>query len=318
MSRMSILNAPGQQTEGFCMVKSASLRTDSKGGSYMDMVLADAGGECVAKIWNYGPSMGMFEPEDIVKIRGTVTIWKDSEQLKIERIRQATEADEVDMSKIVPCSPQDPDVAYEILWRETESIKEADLKRLVQYLMKEHKKEMLYYPAAVKLHHATRGGFLEHTLNVVSMGKAVAARYEGLDAELIVAGAILHDLGKLTELDTGKLGVASAYTAEGQLLGHINIGMAEVRAAAELLQVPEETAVLIEHMLLSHHGQPEFGSPKLPMFPEAEVLSTLDRLDAQLFEMFTALDGVVKGGFSERQWALDNRQLYQHGRKGMN
>ena len=81
MSRMSILNAPGQQTEGFCMVKSAALRTDSKGGAYMDMVLADAGGECVAKIWNYGPSMGMFEPEDIVKVRGTVTIWKDSEQL---------------------------------------------------------------------------------------------------------------------------------------------------------------------------------------------------------------------------------------------
>ena len=175
--------------------------------------------------------------------------------------------------------------------------------------MKAHKKEMLYYPAAVKLHHATRGGFLEHTLNVVSMGKAVAARYDKLDAELIVAGAILHDMGKLTELETGKLGVASAYTAQGQLLGHINIGMAEVRAAAELLQVPEETAVLIEHMLLSHHGQPEFGSPKLPMFPEAEVLSTLDRLDAQLFEMFAALDGVVKGGFSERQWALDNRQI---------
>ena len=313
MSRMSILNAPGQQTEGFCMVKSAALRTDSKGGAYMDMVLADAGGECVAKIWNYGPSMGMFEPEDIVKVRGTVTIWKDSEQLKIERIRQATEADQVDMSKIVPCSPQDPDAAYEILWRETEAFKDQDLKRLVQYLMKEHKREMLYYPAAVKLHHATRGGFLEHTLNIVSLGKAVAARYDHLDGELIVAGAILHDIGKLTELDTGKLGVASAYTAEGQLLGHINIGMAEVRSAAELLQVPEETAILLEHMLLSHHGQPEFGSPKLPMFPEAEVLSTLDRLDAQLFEMFTALDGVLKGGFSERQWALDNRQLYQHG-----
>ena len=98
MSRMSILNAPGQQTEGFCMVKSAALRTDSKGGSYMDLVLADAGGECVAKIWNYGPSMGMFEPEDIVKVRGTVTIWKDSEQLKIERIRQATEADQVSLA----------------------------------------------------------------------------------------------------------------------------------------------------------------------------------------------------------------------------
>jgi 3'-5' exoribonuclease len=159
--------------------------------------------------------MGIFEPEDIVKVRGTVTIWKDSEQLKIERIRQANETDEVDMAKIVPCSPQDPEVAFEILWRETESFRDQDLKRLVQYLMKAHKREMLYYPAAVKLHHATRGGFLEHTLNVVSMGKAVAARYPGLDGELIVAGAILHDIGKLAELDTGKLGIATAYTAEG-------------------------------------------------------------------------------------------------------
>ena len=259
--------------------------------------------------------MGMYEPEDIVKVRGVVTIWKDSEQLKIERIRQATEADQVDMSRIVPCSPQDPHAAYELLWQETEAFRDQDLKRLVQYLMKEHKQQMLYYPAAVKLHHATRGGFLEHTLNIVSLGKAVAARYPELDVELIVAGAILHDVGKLSELATGKLGIATAYTPEGQLLGPINIGMAEVRSAAELLQIPEETAVLLEHMLLSHHGQPEFGSPKLPMFPEAEVLSVMDRLYAQLFEMFSALDGVMKGGFSERQWALDNRQLYQHGRK---
>ena len=315
MSRMNLLNAPGQQVEGFCLVKSAAVRTDSKGGTYMDMVLADAGGECVGKIWNYVPSMGLYEPEDVIKVRGTITVWKDSEQLRIERIRQATEADGVDMSQIVPCSPLDPKAAYEYLWQETEGFRDQDLKRLVQYIMKEHKNEMLCYPAAVKLHHATRGGFLEHTTNLVRMGKVVARHYPQLDGELIIAGAILHDIGKLGELATGKLGIATAYTPEGQLLGHINMGMAEVRAAAELLQVPEQTSVLLQHMLLSHHGQPEFGSPKLPMFPEAEVLSTLDRLDAQLFEMFAALEGVQAGGFSERQWALDNRQLYQHGRK---
>lgn len=315
MSRMNLLTGPGPQVEGFCLVKSASLRMDSKGSAYMDMVLADAGGECVAKIWNYLSSMGSFEPEDVVKVRGTLTVWKDNEQLRIERIRQATEADAVDMAQIVPCSPQDPRQAFDALWQETESFADGDLRRLVQYLMKEYQPQMLYFPAAVKLHHATRGGFLEHTLHLVRLGKAVARLYPQLDGDLITAGAILHDLGKLKELATGKLGIATAYTPEGQLLGHINIGMAEVRAAAELLQIPEQTSLLLQHMLLAHHGQPEFGSPKPPMFPEAEVLSTVDRLDAQLFEMFAALEGVQPGGFSERQWALDNRQLYQHGRK---
>ena len=148
------------------------------------------------------------------------------------------------------------------------------------------------------------------------MGRAICQLYPALDRDLVTAGATLHDIGKLYELQTGKLGLATAYTPEGQLLGHINIGISLIHNAADRLDIPEETAMLLEHMLLSHHGQPEFGSPKFPMFPEAEVLSECDLLDSRLFEMFDALSTVSKGGFSDRLWALDNRQLYQHGRKG--
>ena len=187
----------------------------------------------------------------------------------------------------------------------------AELKAIVLHLMKQNREKLLYFPAAVKLHHATRGGLLHHTLSIVKLAKAVCAAYPALDGELVYAGAILHDIGKLIELDANELGLAGAYTAEGQLIGHISLGMIAVDNAAKELGVSAKTSMLLEHMLLSHHGVPEFGSPKFPMFPEAEVLSELDLLDSRLYEMFSALDSVQDGAFTERQWALDNRQLYK-------
>ena len=127
------------------------------------------------------------------------------------------------------------------------------------------------------------------------------------------SGIILHDMAKTKELVVGELGLASAYSTPGQLLGHINLGMAMIERAAAELMINEETKTLLQHIVLAHHGVPEFGSPRPPMFPEAEIVSTVDLLDARLFEMYDALSGVVTGGFSERQWALDNRQLYKHG-----
>ncbi|MDO4572053.1 MAG: HD domain-containing protein [Clostridia bacterium] len=314
MGRMRLLNQTrGQQFEGFCIVKSVALKSNVKGSEYLDFVLADCEGEGVAKLWDYNRELhGSYAADDIVKVRGSITIWKEAEQLKIERIRHSAPADELDMSLLLPCAPFDPAWLYDELYALAGGFADEDLRRLVQYMMKERREKLLFFPAAVKLHHATRGGLLHHTWSIVQLAKHVAAAYPQLDGDLIYAGAILHDIGKLRELETGALGLAGSYTAEGQLLGHINIGVSEVSAAAELLGVPRRTAMLVEHMLLAHHGQPEFGSPKLPMFPEAEVLSELDLLDSKLYEMFSALEGVAPGAFTERQWALDNRQLYQH------
>ena len=315
MSRMRLLNeAAGTTVEGFCIIKSAEVKTNVKGAEYLDLLLADCEGECVAKFWDYNRgTTGVYEAEDVIKIRASVTLWKDAEQLKIDRIRHATPEDDVDMGKLLPCAPFDPAWLYDELYALAEGFSDDDLRRLLQYMMKENKARLLVFPAAVKLHHATRGGLLHHTWTITQLARGVIATYPALDSDLIYAGAILHDIGKLDELSTGSLGLAGAYTAPGQLIGHISIGVSKVAAAAELLGVPEQTAMLVEHMLLSHHGQAEFGSPRFPMFPEAEVLSELDLLDSRLYEMFSALDGVMVGGFSERQWALDNRQLYRHG-----
>lgn len=312
MGKMRLIADAIGTVEGFCLVKSVAARTDVKGSEYLDLVLADNEGECVAKLWNYSRIYhGEFAPEDIVKVRGSVQIWKDSEQFKIDRIRHVNEGDNVDMSMLVPCAPVDPNAALDELLGITQKFQDDDFKRLVQYLLRENKEKLLLYPAGVKLHHATRGGLLHHTLSVVHLAQKVVELYPWLNGELLLTGAILHDIGKIVELDTGSLGLAGAYTASGQLLGHINIGMAMIAQAAEITMIPQNKAMLVEHMILSHHGNPEYGSPKLPMLPEAEVLSVCDLLDSRLFEMQAALESVTSGGFSERLWALDNRQIYK-------
>lgn len=314
MSRMRMLNTlPAGQLnfEGFCLVRSCQVRTNVKGTPYLDLVLADCEGEAVAKLWDYSPEMGAYESEDIVKVRGVITVWKDTEQLKIDRIRHATEDDGYDLSLLLPCAPFDPAWLYDELYALAGGFENEDLRMLVQYLLREHREALLRFPAALKLHHATRGGLLHHSWTIVQLARGVCDTYPLLDRELVYAGAILHDIGKLAELETGKLGIASAYTAPGQLLGHISIGVSMISEAGQLLGVSDETVLLLEHMLLSHHDKPEFGSPKPPMFPEAEVLSELDLLDSRLYAMFSALDGVQPGAFSERIWSLDNRMLYR-------
>ena len=312
MGKMRLIREAFGTTEGFCLVKSAAVRTDVKGTEYLDMVIADSEGECVAKLWNYSRlTHGEYDANDIIKVRGSVQVWKDTEQFKIDRIRKATDADNVDMSGIIPTAPFDPQAMYDELYNTAAAFADEDLKRIVQYLLRENREQLLIYPAGVKLHHATRGGLLHHTCAVLHLAERIAELYPFLHRDLLFAGAILHDIGKLKELDADVLGIAGAYTAEGQLIGHINMGVSMVAAAAEITMIAPKTAMLLEHMILSHHGKPEFGSPRLPMFPEAEVLSICDLLDSKMYEMDAALDGVSPDGFSERLWALDNRQLYK-------
>ncbi len=315
MGRMRLLSqANNNIVEGFCLVKSVQIKVNSKGSDYLDFILSDSEGEVTAKLWDYNPIQhGAFYADNIIKVRGSITVWKEAEQLKIDRIRVATGEDGVDMSLLIPCAPFDPEWMYEELFTLAEGFADEDLRRLTQYILRTNKARLLKAPAALKLHHATRGGLLHHTMTIVNAAKGIVALYPALDGDLIYAGAILHDIAKLDELTVGDLGIASGYSTAGQLLGHINMGVDLIGSACELLDVPSSLCVLVQHMLLSHHGVPEYGSPRPPMFPEAEVLSELDMLDSRLYEMFDALSGVPVGGFSERVWALDNRQLFQHG-----
>ena len=167
-----------------------------------------------------------------------------------------------------------------------------------------------YYPAASKLHHAERSGLLHHTSTMLRGAAAICEIYPTLDADLLAAGVVLHDLCKITEMDADSLGVVSDYTARGMLIGHLVQGVAELDRLGRELNVRPELLMMLEHMVLSHHDLPEFGSPKPPMFPEAEVLHVLDLLDARMFEMNRELKNAQPGGFTDRIWSLE-RKLYR-------
>lgn len=322
MGRMFLLdqrvNSTSNQVEGFCIVRQVMQKSNVKGSEYLDFILCDAGGEVNAKLWDYNIEQhGHYEADTVIKIRATITLWKDTEQLKIDRIRNLKEGEEVDMYSLIPCAPLPGQEMYDALYACAEGFANNDLKMLTQYLLRENKEDLLRWPAALKLHHAMRGGLLYHTHTMLRAAKALCGIYQelypNLNPDLVYAGVILHDLAKVPELRVGALGLATAYSTAGQLLGHINMGVAMAERAAAELMIDESVKMLVQHILLSHHGLAEYGSPRPPMFPEAEIVSQVDVLDSRLFEMFEALNGVQVGEFSERQWALDNRQIYNHG-----
>lgn len=322
MGRMNLLsqyvNNTSGAVQGFCLVKSVAVKNNVKGADYLDFILSDAGGEINAKLWDYSSAVhGTYAIGDIIKVRGTVNVWKEVEQLKIDRIRHKKEEDEVDLSAIVPGSPVNGEEMFKKIYDFAGTFSDNDLTRLTQYLLREHRKKIESYPAALRLHHAVRCGLMFHTGTMLEAAKKLVEIYKPiypeLSSDLIYCGIILHDIAKTEELVVSEVGVATAYSVRGQLMGHINMGVSMVEQAAAELMIPEELTTLVSHILLAHHGQPDFGSPKFPMFPEAEIVSEIDMLDARLFEMFDALGGVAVGQFTERQWALDNRQLYRHG-----
>ena len=148
MSRMRLLNeSKGQSFEGFCIVKTVSIKTNVKGSDYLDLILADCEGECAAKLWDYSKELhGTFEPNDVVKVRGTINIWKDTEQLKVDKIRHTTPEDDVDMALLLPCAPYDPEWLYDQLFELAEAFSDDDLRLLVQYILRENKEKLLFFP----------------------------------------------------------------------------------------------------------------------------------------------------------------------------
>jgi 3'-5' exoribonuclease len=169
----------------------------------------------------------------------------------------------------------------------------------------------MYYPAAQKNHHAEMAGLLYHMKRMLLTGERLCQVYTTLNKDLVSAGVILHDLEKLNEIEAGSDGIATGYSFEGQMLGHIIQGIKVIDQLSIELGISREKAIMLEHIVLSHHYEPEYGSPKKPLFPEAEIVHYLDIIDARMFDMQNALDATEPGQFSDRVWTLDNRKLYK-------
>lgn len=305
----------GKLFDGFFLVLAKQQRTTKNNKPYLSLVLGDKTGQLEGRIWELtDPRIAKdFDRGDIVKARGNASRFDERLQMKIDQLRVASphEADKTDMLPCTHC-----DVAE--LWRQlvgfAESLTNPYLKLLLTTLLDDPALSAAYReaPAAKQLHHAWLGGLLEHVISLCTLADRVAPHYPLLDRDLLMTGVILHDIGKVRELSWE---VGFEYTVEGMLLGHIQIGAALAeRTMDSLPNFPPKLKTLVLHMILSHHGKLEFGSPKLPMIPEALVLNFIDDLDAKMQAVSSEFDrslreGKGPGELTNKVWALDNRQL---------
>ncbi len=301
--------------EGFALVKSCDKKSAKNGTFYLDMVIADKSSEMVAKMWDYKEENVPFpQVNTVVKLRGTIQQYNNNDQFVIQRLRPAVPSDNINISDYVKSADCAGDAMFGAIVSLVEGFNDNDLKSVVLALLKEKKDALLEFPAAEKLHHAMRGGLLYHTLSIVRLAESVSSIYPAIDKELLLSGAILHDIAKIKEYTISETGMVNGHTVEGILLGHLVMGSEEVGRKCDELDVPEDKKYLLQHMLISHHGKLEFGAAVRPGFIEAEVLSQLDLFDANMYEMADAVKDVKKGEFTGRLWMLDNRRLYNHGR----
>ncbi len=300
-----------ERIDGFFMIKDIEVKTASNGNRFLDITLADNTGEVNAKVWDYRGEDEEYVQNNIIKIRADISEWQGKKQLKIIKIRNQNEEDDVNIEDFVQSAPLASEDMYETIVGYIDSMENEEIKRLTEYIVNENKEKLLYYPAAKKNHHSIRGGLLYHIFRMLKTGESLASIYEFVNRDLLYAGIILHDMAKIEEMDSNELGIVSEYTTEGQLLGHLIQGIKNISKTSEKLGVSNEVSLLLEHMILSHHYYPEYGSPKKPMIPEAQLLHYIDTIDANMYDMDKALKEVDDTEFTGSIWTLDRRRLYK-------
>ncbi len=264
------------------LVQSKEIRQKKTGEPYLSLILSDKTGDIDAKMWdNVTEVLNLFERDDFIRVKGLVQIYHNRVQLVIHRLRPLSDSD-VDFTDFFPASKHDPAVMWEELRGHVNAISNTYIRGLLNAILDDPEiaRRFRLAPAAKQIHHAFLSGLLEHVLSLCRLSKAVSPLYPFIDCDLLIAGCVLHDIGKIWELSYDR---GFSYTAEGQLLGHMMIGL---RIVADKIgafpDFPAPLRTLLEHIIISHHGQLDFGSPKLPQFPEALLFHYLDDLDSKM------------------------------------
>ena len=291
------------------LVKECKNGTTNKGAPYLSMTLQDSSGTIDAKFWDVKPSDAeLIQVGRIVVFGFEVLLYNQNLQLRINRVRPFEEGS-IPLEEFVITSAQPEAQRRDQLDAYVDSIQNPVYRKIVEAMLKRLNDKFFTYPAASKIHHSTLGGLSEHSLSMASMCDDVCRHYKWLDRDLLIAGALLHDVGKTAEMSGP---ITTEYTLEGRLEGHISLANGWLTSVCEELGVEHsQEAICLHHLVLSHHGHYEFGSPVLPALPEAEVLSLVDNLDARMNTLKTALDATKEGGWTAKLFALENRQFYK-------
>ena len=304
---------PGDRVEGFYILKDAQIKTSNSGKPFLAATVSDRTGTLDVKAWDYSGPVGM--PEDagkVVKIRGDITEYRGTTQLTVSNIRMALPEDSYDPSLLVPVAPIDQEQTLHQVQQLVNSLEDRDYRQVAQTMLTRHLDAFKRIPAAKSVHHSFLSGLMMHTANMLRLADFISGLYPQIvDRSLLLTGTLLHDFAKEREFTFSQLGIVTDYSRKGQLLGHLVMGAQEVAALCAELGTPEEKSLLLQHMILSHHGEPDFGAAVRPMFAEAELLSQIDMLDSRMEIYAETLPNIPAGTFSSRIFALDKR-IYHH------
>jgi 3'-5' exoribonuclease len=288
------------------IVASKQVKPRRTGELFIALMLADRSGQIEAKVWdNVQQCLDLFEQDDFIKVKALVNKYNTRWQLTVHKLRRMDES-EIEPADYLPACPRDVDELWRTLAEFVASFRNPHLKALVEAFMADPEIAAGYRsaPAAKTLHHAYLGGLLDHVVSLCRLCDLAARNYPQIDRDLLLTGAFLHDIGKIHELSYQR---AFAYTTRGQLLGHMIIELEMLHGKiAQVPRFPDELKTLLEHLIISHHGQYQFGSPKLPMFPEALMLHYLDDLDSKMESMRTHYERELADG---DEWAGYNPSL---------
>lgn len=302
----------GDAVEGFYLLQSAVAKETGGGKPFLLMSLADCTGTIDAQIWNYA---GPVTPKDAgaaVYVRGTVSEYRGLPQVTADSLRLAGENDTLNPAALVPAAPIDAEKTWREIQALVDSMEDPDYAGICREMLRRYGDRFREIPAAKSVHHAFLNGLLMHTSYMLRAADFMAGLYSAvIDRSLLLAGTLLHDFAKAEEFVFSPLGVAVDYSVKGELLGHLVMGAGEVARVAEEENVPEEKSVLLQHLLLSHHGEPEYGAAVRPVCAESELLSFLDMIDSRMEIYRETYREVPAGEFSRRIFALD-RRVYHH------
>ena len=298
-----------QRIKEIFLVSSISKGITNKGTPYYSLVLQDSSGKIDAKKWDVVEGdENIFKEGELVEIEADVLDYRGKFQLKVISGKNV-DTKLIDPTLYVESAPVARKDLQDKLFQYIALIEDVDYRRIVDTIVRENFMSLTIYPAASKHHHAYACGLLHHIIGMLDLASSIASLYPDVNADLLYSGVILHDVGKLKEL-TGP--VATRYTVEGKLLGHTSIAHAMIKEVANKLEITGEKVILLEHMVLSHQGEYEFGAPVLPVIYEAEILSMIDDLDAKINAMNKALADVNEGEFTPRIMSMDDRCFYKY------
>lgn len=300
---------PGEQVDQYLLIKEAKKGVTTVGKPFMSLLLQDRSGDIEAKLWDTNEEHeNLYRAQVIVKVGGEIHDYRGKNQLRVKQIRPAREDEGVQISDLLPTSAIPKEQLFEELNQYFFQIQNPNISRITRYIVKKFQEQLIIFPAATKNHHDYASGLIDHVVSMLKLSEAICDLYPTLNRDLLYAGVILHDVGKVIEL-SGPVG--TMYTVEGNLLGHISIMVNEIGQAATELKIEGEEVMLLQHLVLSHHGKEEWGSPKKPMIQEAEILHYIDNIDAKMNMLTRALDKTKPGEFTERLFPLDNRSFYK-------